>query len=226
MNVYRIEGQEYVADSAEQAYAEHMVGWRVAQFKDGFVPAVPVLVATVPKDVTVHVPGVRSAGIFSGIADLVIEAPKPDPYAYWDCDDGAEQLTHESAEEAIYAHLNGLAPEYWPEMLTVYPYRRFAIEAYVQPERLASDILETLLERLDLDHELGNPNEATEPTQDMKSLAETFVRGIIEKYPVWSCEAVLGAELTVNVAEWVRANAAEWLDELDVLAALERLEAK
>jgi hypothetical protein len=45
MKRYRIDGQVYVAASAEDAYSEHMRGWRdLGELQGPFVPAVPVFV--------------------------------------------------------------------------------------------------------------------------------------------------------------------------------------
>lgn len=51
MKRYRIEGQEYLAASADAAYAEHTQGWRcVGNLEGGFSPAVPVFVEHPERD--------------------------------------------------------------------------------------------------------------------------------------------------------------------------------
>lgn len=224
MNIYRIEGKEYVAESPEAAYQQHMKGWRHARFKGGFSPIVPVLVSTEDRKMEVVTSGSQETFDFNVRTAGLGDAPKKEP-AFWDCDLTGERLIHTSMNEAVRAELESLAVASWTEMLFVYSWQRVVItENRIQ--RISDHILESLLSVLDSDEELGDPEEPTEPDDAMKSAALEFVRKVSASYRVWACERSKDGVITVCVPEWVRANAPEWLSDAAVVETMERLEKK
>jgi hypothetical protein len=142
--------------------------------------------------------------------------PGFDAADWYDCDDGAETLSHSEPDEAIESALDQwLNPkcdvlatlrEMVGETLTVHAFIRKAVPA---DEPDVDILLEQVLERIDEEH--GNPDEGTTPTPGMVKAAEEFAAAIRLEYVSWAC--LPGPKATINVEAWVRANRPDWLAE-------------
>ncbi len=102
----------------------------------------------------------------------------------WSTNDADEHLTHEDIGEAVY--------EWWDQggeedEVTVYGYKR---REFPPEEDTSRYVLDLVLEWLDENHELGNPDAASEPTKRMEEAARVFAREIADEYHVWACELV------------------------------------
>lgn len=81
----------------------------------------------------------------------------------------------------------------------------------LKAEIFAESILKVVLENLDCNYELGNPNEATNPTKNMKEAALIFAENILEEYAPMACEII--KKETIDVNKWIRKNRPDWLEE-------------
>lgn len=128
------------------------------------------------------------------------DSDKPD---LWGTEDGGH--LHSDPDEVVEAELDGSEPPL-PPFLTVHGWA---------PEGLAmkhGDILARMMEDLADEHEWheGDPVEASQRMIDAeKELVDAFQAD----YHPTLCRIVPGHEVEVNVADWVRENAPDWLDE-------------
>jgi hypothetical protein len=137
--------------------------------------------------------------------------------AFYDCDEGTDELTHESVYDAVECRLSNLDCDCWPDTLTVHAFERDEIQ---ERERagLALNLAERLLENLDDEH--GNPDGGDNKLpQHAVFAARVFVDAVIAKYTVWSCSVVKGAEEQVNVAAWVKEHMPNWIADDSRVAA-------
>lgn len=126
---------------------------------------------------------------------------------YWSVDPEAEELEHESPDDAISEWLD------WREgdridpdlTITVCGFKRMKIT----PQTSYGALCEQLLENLDCDY--GRPDDWTEPSEAMIAAEQAFVEAVIADYTVWACEPS-GEEITVNALEWTKKNRPEWLE--------------
>lgn len=128
---------------------------------------------------------------------------------FFSCDDGCEYLEHEDPDEAIAAALDDWDVKLFraaDAVITVYGFARM----YPTAESCGAP-LESLLETLDEDR--GNPDGPDDATDAMKKAEAVFIAAVLAEYVPWACEAV--GESTVNVAEWVKKNNPEWLEDDD-----------
>ena len=135
--------------------------------------------------------------------------------ALYSCDDGDETLIHTDPDDAIEEALDKwLSPKVSVlehlrsavgETITVFAFKRRVVD---DDEPDAERLLEDVLERLD--EEYGNPDEASTPTDAMRTAAETFCAAIRAEYHVWQCDGF--AQAKVNVDAWVRDRRPDWLE--------------
>jgi hypothetical protein len=121
---------------------------------------------------------------------------------YWDCDDCAERLCHESIDDAIEDYLDGADRSDLSETLEVYGYARMSVD----PEKFKEVVLELAGEYLgeEFDGEDGH-----EQNEEIERAAESFVKTYLENYTPWGCKLVKTEK--VNVEEWVKKNRPDWL---------------
>ena len=123
---------------------------------------------------------------------------------FWDCGD-PEILNFDEMDVAIEDHLSVTrAGEPLPATIEVCGYARMKATVSTLDHRALEDLLDTL------DEEYGG-DDPTEPTGRMRAAAKRFVKAVLSEYVVWNCEVI--ERRTVNVAEWVHANAPHWLTE-------------
>src|ERR1700690_4114385 len=92
--------------------------------------------------------------------------------------------------------------DHMPETIKVVGYARRIVEPdFLHP-------LEDLIEWLDEEYGGEDPSDITEA---MKEAEKAFVAVILKEYVPWQMEPVVKEE--INVTEWVKANAPEWLEE-------------
>lgn len=120
---------------------------------------------------------------------------------FWDCSDECERLIHTEISEAVEDWADGVHPDPLPETVEVYG---FAALLLPPVERMASELLANLLERLDEDY--GDPEDTTAPTQAMQDAALAFATVVRAEYDVWRCDIV--TREVVRVADHVPA---EWM---------------
>lgn len=120
---------------------------------------------------------------------------------FWECDEYAEGYVHKTPDEAIEYYLDAVSR--YPETVTVYGYAR--VQKLYEPDPVA--ILECVLDGLD--EEYGG-EEAADPTEAMLAAARTFVDAVMAEYVPWSCERVEGAEMVVNVHDWIVKHRPDW----------------
>lgn len=101
------------------------------------------------------------------------------------------QETLDASVEDVVDHITDYAPRNdkealdavtWP--IRVYVYRRVDVTRYanLMAERTLEDALEWL------DEENGDPENSTEPTEEMKKAAADFANVIVKEYVPWACE--------------------------------------
>lgn len=135
----------------------------------------------------------------------------PEPFDFYDCDPEQERLSSVEPDVAVCEWLDQHEIEFWPDELPVYGFRRMRFE--FDAERILARALE------DADEEHGDPDgDGTEPTEAMKDAALAFVEVLDREYVTWACEREKAPVLTVNVAEWIRANEPAWCEEPEVAA--------
>ena len=125
---------------------------------------------------------------------------KPDLWGTEDC-----SQTHNDSDEAVEAELDGCDPPL-PPFLTIHGW------APVQIGMKHGDILDRIMEDLagDCQWEDGDP---IEPSQRVIDAEKELVDAFLADYHPTLCQIVPGHEIEVNVADWVRENAAGWLEE-------------
>lgn len=132
---------------------------------------------------------------------------------YYDVDEGAEVLHHDTPDEAIEYHLDAYhldaidERDTLAEPLRIYAFKRAEISKG-DVKNLPTIILEDLMQWLD-DNEYGDPEDGSEPTPKMELAARVFVDTIVREYKVWRCECIGYTE--VNAAEWIGKNRPDWL---------------
>ena len=120
---------------------------------------------------------------------------------FWDCDDDAEILHHETEYEAIEAHLDGIYPAEWGETITVYGFAR-KITPKIDPDRVLEYIEEHEWEEFIRE-------DGMDITPRMKEAAQTFVDILHEEFVPWRCDRVSSEE--IDVAAWVKEHCPHWL---------------
>ena len=128
------------------------------------------------------------------------DSDKPD---LWGTEQGG--VLHRDPDEAVEADLDGHDLPL-PPFLTVHGWT---------PVGLAlehGDLLRRLMEDLAGEHEWedGDP---VEPSQRMVDAEKELVEAFLADYRPTLCQIVPGHEIEVNVADWVRENAPDWLEE-------------
>ena len=131
---------------------------------------------------------------------------------YYDCDEGCERLSHVTIDEAVEYHLDNLETESWPETLEVYGFCRMKVDA----RQLC--VLDSALENLDYEYSCDD-NEPTESTEKMRTAEAAFLKVLEEEYVVYRYD--VATTEVVNVAKWVREDAAHWLENENVRKALD-----
>ena len=128
------------------------------------------------------------------------KSDKPD---MWGTDDGG--VLHGDPDEAVEAELDGRDPPL-PPILTIHAW------APVGLAMKHGDILERITEDLagEYEWEEGDP---VEPSQRMIDAEKELVEAFLADYRPTLCQIVPGHRIEVNVADWVRENAPDWLEE-------------
>lgn len=127
---------------------------------------------------------------------------------FYDCDDGAERLTHREPYEAIEAYLDThCVPEpgceylEYPEELNVYAWKRRSIQD-ADKQWLADKLFDALKEMHD-ESELADPEEAVKisavAAMGVGSALRKAVDMFYENVTIWGCEQI--AERTYTEAE-------------------------
>lgn len=130
---------------------------------------------------------------------------------FWDCDETAEDLVHETFDGAIIARLGGSAPKPadLDTPLMVYGWAR----TIITPDDLPSPI-DLIMDRLAED-EVGMfaPYGGREDkiTDAMIEAEKAFLAVMAREFVPWACEIV--EKRTVNVREWAAEHRPEWLRE-------------
>lgn len=121
----------------------------------------------------------------------------------WGTEDSNQ--AHSDPDEAVEAELDGRDPPL-PPFLTVHGW------APVRIGMKHGDILDRIMEDLagDCQWEDGDP---IEPSQRMIDAEKELVDAFLADYHPTLCRIVPGHEIEVNVADWVRENAPDWLEE-------------
>ena len=125
---------------------------------------------------------------------------KPD---LWGTDDGG--VLHGDPDEAVEAELDGRDPPL-PPYVTVHGW------APVGLTMKHGDILERTVEDLAGEHEWED-GDLVEPSQRMINAEKELVEAFLADYRPTLCQIVPDHEIEVNVADWVRENAPDWLEE-------------
>ena len=125
---------------------------------------------------------------------------KPD---LWGTEQGG--ALHRDPDEAVEAELDGRDPPL-PPILTIHAW------APVGLAMKHGDILERITEDLagEYEWEEGDP---VEPSQRMIDAEKELVEAFLADYRPTLCQIVPCHEIEVNVADWVRENAPDWLEE-------------
>lgn len=142
---------------------------------------------------------------------------------YYDCYKDAEEYSFTDPYDAIEDYLKNCDPENWEQTTTAYAYVPEEIsERYAKS--LALRVKETIFECLDGD--FGHPEEASEVPDVISELAFELAQKAISSYRVWRCKAIPSSNVSVPTAEFVREECVDWLEDIAVREALERLDAE
>lgn len=115
----------------------------------------------------------------------------------WSVNPDVERLIHTDIGSAIEEWFDDFDGDVIPETVTVHG---FAPMDLPKPERIAGQILEQVLERLDEDY--SDPDgDSTVADQVMKDAALTCAKAILGAYRVWTCEKV--SEEVVKVRDYI-----------------------
>ena len=128
---------------------------------------------------------------------------------YWDCDEDAEMLYCESMDEAIESYLDShlnLEDIWSTDTLTVYGF----VPIYPTFQILRGYVIEKVLEWLD--EEYGPDDSYTEATDAMIEAEGIFIEAILKEYR--SKRYKVAKKVEINVAEWVKENRPDWLEDL------------
>jgi hypothetical protein len=130
-------------------------------------------------------------------------------YDYWGELD-ADRLYHTTPEDAIEELIDETPFSEWGSCnVEVFGWRR---EKKPQAKELFPAVLEFILEELDFNYELGDPENVTIWTPAMEAAAIEFCRIVLQEYNVWPCRPDMASKITVNALEWVKQNAPGWLE--------------
>jgi len=114
---------------------------------------------------------------------------------YWNVGE-SEQLSHKTQDEAIECYLDGFDGD-MPATVEVIGYARMKPEVSFLASHLLSQALESL------DDEFGDPDgDYTEPTKDMRSAEQVFIKAILAQYTSWLLKEA--RTVTVDVPLWIR----------------------
>ena len=125
---------------------------------------------------------------------------------FWDCDDGAEILYHDTKDEVLEAYLDSVDRDKWERVITVYGYARMIV-----PEPDDSDAASVAEETLDCRWEDFIGEDGSDVTDRMKEAALTFLKVLHEEFVPWACEVVTSEE--VDVAAWIKEHRPDWLEQ-------------
>jgi hypothetical protein len=106
-----------------------------------------------------------------------------------------EDLTHETADEAIEAIIDDFDPAD-DKTISVWEYKRRELPSV---DYLRDGLIDWL--RDDLDSEYGNPEEENEVPNEVYIAAERFAQVVRREWPVWTMERTENT-VSVNVGEW------------------------
>ncbi len=107
-----------------------------------------------------------------------------------------ERIIHETAGDAIGYVLDDITEGEEPDTLMICGFARQVLPDTVpDPDVILEDILEFL------DDNYGDPEEGSDPTDDMNSAAQKLSDIVRAQYFVWQCDAVL--EVEVDVKAWM-----------------------
>jgi hypothetical protein len=110
-----------------------------------------------------------------------------------------EDLTHETADEAIEAIIDDWDPPD-DKTISVWEYKRRELPP-------VEDLRDTLMDWLrdDLDPEYGDPEQSTDFPNEVIIAAERFAQVVRREWPVWTMERTEN-KIEANVGEWKRKN--------------------
>jgi len=133
--------------------------------------------------------------------------------ALWSCDEGEESLhcidKDEAVEEFLEQQIDAAMSDAEVEQ-TLTDLSPLQVFGYAPQEAKlnASWLLALVLEDLDSDQELGDPDKASEPTFSMKEAAELFCKTVLEEYHVWAHDVVVTEE--VDCVAWAKEHCPSW----------------
>jgi len=110
-----------------------------------------------------------------------------------------EDLTHETADEAIEAIIDDWDPPD-DKTIVVWEYRRKELPTV---DYIRDGLIDWL--RDDLDSEYSNPEEEAEVPNEVYIAAERFAQVVRREWPVWTTERTEN-KIEANVGEWKRKN--------------------
>jgi hypothetical protein len=131
----------------------------------------------------------------------------------WSCDDGEDRLHCDDRDKAVEEFLEQQIDtdmsdaEVTRTLQELSPLKVFGYAPQVA-KLDTSWLLERVLEDLDSDQELGDPDGAFEPTPRMKGAAELFCKTILEEYHVWAHDVVVTEE--VDCVAWAQEHCPSW----------------
>jgi hypothetical protein len=127
------------------------------------------------------------------------------PIVFYSIDPDQERLTYEDIHSAIYDTEPTIG-----DIVTVHCWARKKVPTV--DECLGGDVLRSLLQHLDEDHELGDLDSATKPTPQMLVAERQFVESVLGLYVPWACEVVESFDVRIVPAsdaddwDWERVN--------------------
>jgi hypothetical protein len=110
-----------------------------------------------------------------------------------------ENLTHETADEAIEAIIDDWDPPD-DKTIVVWEYRRKELPSV---DYIRDGLIDWL--RDDFDSEYGNPDEENEVPNEVYIAAERFAQVVRREWQVWTMERTEN-KIEANVGEWKRKN--------------------
>jgi hypothetical protein len=134
---------------------------------------------------------------------------------------GAEVLRNVSVNDAVQDYLDMVDPDSMPSSLRCFCYRRAKVDP-AELRSLEATICSTIYEHLD--QEYGDPDGSTGLDDEVRASVKALMETVRRTYVPWTCERDTSMDVMVNVPEWIRKNAPEWLNEANVAAAVRRLE--
>jgi hypothetical protein len=108
-----------------------------------------------------------------------------------------EDLTHETADEAIEAIIDDWDPPYY-KTIAVWEYKRKELPPV---DKISEEILDILRDRLDEDY--GSLEEETTIPNEVRIAAERFAQVVRQEWPVWRMDRTEN-KVVVNVGEWLK----------------------